>query len=362
MTVTTMLRHRWLSWIGGLIGLASLAWVLRRFDLDRFVSTLTGANLFYLSLVPVGLITEQLVRAWKWRQILSSIKLISTLRLFGAVMAGYLIASLIPFGLGTIARSWIIARSDRVKLPTVMATVALDRITDGVVFACLVPIALFAVVFTDPTGGIRTGLFWSGGGSLLFFILVGSALWGYKRGILSQHGMLTRLLKRLPAPLSEPLLRHALSFSDGILWPSNKWRVMAVMLGSLAVKFLAASHFLWAGLAFGILLAPAQYIFILVFLGFLIVLGHFARVAGSFIIGGIFVLDLMGVPKEQAVAMVLVVEAVHLLNIAVIGALSIWWQGIALADLRVTQGLVDGPENVKNFRLTNLKIFRKETK
>jgi hypothetical protein len=341
-------HRRWLPWAGALIGLASLAWVLRRFDLDRFVTTLAGADIFYLALVPASLIAEQLVRAWKWRQILSPLKLISTLRLFGAVMAGYLIASLIPFGFGTIARSWIIARSDQLKLPAVLATVALDRITDGVIFACLVPIALFAVAFADPTGGIRTGLVWSGAGSLVFFVLVGCALWAYKRGMLSQHGMVARLIKRLPARLSQPISRLALSFSDGIVWPKDRWRGFAIMLASLGIKLLAASHLLWAGLAFGVVLAPAQYIFILVFLGFLIILGHFARVAGSFIIGGIFVLGLMDVPKEQALAMVLVVEAANLLSIAAIGALSIWWQGIALAELRVPPEGVDVHATVKS--------------
>lgn len=341
-------HRRWLPWAGALIGLASLAWVLRRFDLDRFVTTLAGADIFYLALVPASLIAEQLVRAWKWRQILSPLKLISTLRLFGAVMAGYLIASLIPFGFGTIARSWIIARSDQLKLPAVLATVALDRITDGVIFACLVPIALFAVAFADPTGGIRTGLVWSGAGSLVFFVLVGCALWAYKRGMLSQHGMVARLIKRLPARLSQPISRLALSFSDGIVWPKDRWRGFAIMLASLAIKLLAASHLLWAGLAFGVVLAPAQYIFILVFLGFLIILGHFARVAGSFIIGGIFVLGLMDVPNEQALAMVLVVEAANLLSIAAIGALSIWWQGIALAELRVPPEGVDVHATVKS--------------
>ena len=124
------------------------------------------------------------MRAWKWRQILSPLKLIGTLRLFGAVMAGYLIATLIPLGFGTIARSWLISRSDQLKLPAELATVALDRITDGVVFAFLVPIALLAVAFADPTGSIRTGLVWSGAGSLVFFVLLGCALWAYKRGIL----------------------------------------------------------------------------------------------------------------------------------------------------------------------------------
>lgn len=330
--------YRWLPWAGALIGLALLAWVLRRFDLNRFQTTLAGADLFYLALVPLGQALEQLVRAWKWRQILSPMKLINTLRLFGAVMAGYLIASLIPFGFGTIARSWIIARSDQLKLPAVMATVALDRITDGVVFAFLVPIALVAVAFADPTGDIRTGLVWSGAGSLAFFVLVGCALWAYKRGMLSQKGRVARLIERLPARFSHAVLRVAISFSEGIVWPTEIWRGVAVMLASLAIKLLAASHFLWAGLAFGLVLAPAQYVLILVFLGFLIILGHFARVAGSFIICGIFVLGLMNVPNEQALAMVLVVEAANLLLVAGLGALSMAWHGIDLRQLRASGG------------------------
>ena len=330
-------RYRWLPWGGALTGLALLGWVLRSFDLNRFSTTLAGADLFYLALVPVGQGLEQWVRAWKWRHILSPLKLISTSRLLGAMMAGYLIASLIPFGFGTIARSWIIARSDQLKLPSVLATVALDRITDGVVFACLVPVALFAVVFVDPTGGIRGGMLWSGAGSLVFFVLVGCALWGYKNGMLSQQGKATRLIERLPTRLRQSVLPMAISFGDGIVWPNERWRGFVIMLASLTAKLLAAGHFLWAGLAFGVVLAPAQYIFILVFLGFLIILGHFARVAGSFIVGGIFVLGLMHVPNEQALAMVLVVEAANLLLIGGLGALAMVGQGISMRDFLAAQ-------------------------
>lgn len=344
-------RRRWLPWAGALIGLGSLAWVLRRFDLDRFVSTLAGADLFYLALVPAGVIAEQLVRAWKWRQILSPLKLISTLRLFGAVMAGYLIASLIPFGFGSVARSWIIARSDSLKLPAVLATVALDRITDGVVFAFLIPVAVLAVVFPDPAGRIRSGLIWSGAGSLAFFVLAAFALWVYKRGLLSRRGRLARLIKRLPARLSQPFFRLATSFGDGLVWPGQVWRSAGILLASVVIKLLAASGFLWAGLAFGVALQPAQYVFILVFLGFLIILGHFARVAGSFILGGMFALQLLDVPKEPALAMVLVVEVANLLSVSALGAASIAWQGIALAEFRGTDGGINVRSEVSNSRV-----------
>lgn len=86
--------RRWLPWIGGLLGLQALAWVLRSFDFNRFRSILAGAD-------P------------RW---------------------------LIPLGFGTIARSWLVARREELKLASVLATVALDRLTDGIVFACLVPL------------------------------------------------------------------------------------------------------------------------------------------------------------------------------------------------------------------------------
>ena len=342
-----VLRRRWLPWVGASIGLALLTWVLRSFDLDRFLTTLVNADVFYLALVPITVIAEQGVRAWKWHQILIPMKLVRTMRLFGAIMAGYLLASLIPFGFGTIARSWIVARSEYLKLPSVLATVGVDRITDGVVFACFVPVALLAAVFQDP-GGVRAGLMWSGAGSLIFFCLVAMALRAYKRGTLSQESYLVRLIDKLPARLSKSCRSLATSFGNGIIWPKALWRGIGIILASIAIKLIAASHFLWAGLAFGVLLQPAQYVLILVFIGFLVILGHFARVAGSFILGGIFVLGLLEVPKEEALAMVLVVEAAHLLSVAAFGSLSIWWQGITMAELRKADEAVIGNLPVYN--------------
>nr|MBA3777494.1 flippase-like domain-containing protein [Betaproteobacteria bacterium] len=136
---------RWLPWIGALIGLGMLGWLLRHFDVDRFLATLAGADRRFLLLVLLAMVAEQIVRAWKWRQLLFRLRPIGVTRLFGAIMAGYLLAFLVPFGLATVARAWLVARQENLKVTAVLATVALDRLTDGIVFACLVPVALLAV-------------------------------------------------------------------------------------------------------------------------------------------------------------------------------------------------------------------------
>ena len=330
--------RRWLPWAGGLLGFAALAWVMRRFDFDRFGSILAGADLRLVALVPLAILGEQLVRAWKWRQLLHPLRPVGVWYLFGTIMAGYLLAILVPFGFGTVARSWLVARREQLRLVSVLATVALDRLTDGVVFACLVPAALLSVVFDDPTGGIRTGLVSGGIGSFLLFATVLLALVAYRRGTLTADGRLARLVDKLPRRFAPTVRRLTAAFAEGIAWPRETWRGIGIVLSSAAIKLIAATHLLWAGLSIGVLLEPAQYLFMIVFLGFLIILGHFMRFIGSFVIGGVFALGLFGVGAEQALVMVLLVETSSLLSVAAVGAISLWTQGVVLADVRNAKG------------------------
>jgi hypothetical protein len=316
------------------MGAGALALLLRRFDLDRFLSVFADADVLFIAMVPIAIMGEQFVRAWKWRQLLLPIWSIGTARLFGTIMAGYLLGMLVPFGFGTVARSWLVARRENLKISAVLATVAIDRLTDGIVFAVLVPIALVLVSFPDPTGDIRAGLSWGAASSLLIIVLLLFALVGYKRGVVRVDGRLARLVDCLSPRFAAPVQRLAASFAEGIVWPRAFWRGAGIVVASVIIKLFAATHFLWASLAMGVALRPGQYLFLLVFLGFLVILGHFLRIAGSFIIGAIFALGLFGVGDERALAMVLVVEAANLLSVATVGALALWRQGVALSNLR----------------------------
>jgi hypothetical protein len=97
--------RRWLPWLGALLGVVALAWVLRGLDLARFSAVVANADVRFVLMVPVIVAVEQMVRAWKWRQLLWPLRSIGTVYLFGAIMAGYLLAVIVPFGFGTVARS-----------------------------------------------------------------------------------------------------------------------------------------------------------------------------------------------------------------------------------------------------------------
>ena len=164
--------RRWWSWAGAGIGLGLLAIVFWRIDYAQLGQTLAGARVEYLVLVPSVIALEQLVRAWKWRQILHPLRPVGALRLFGAIMAGYLGNLLIPFGVSPLLRSWLVARREGLKMSAVLATVAIDRLIDGMVFAILVAVVLALAVVPDPTGNIRLGLLTGAAGSFGLFAAI----------------------------------------------------------------------------------------------------------------------------------------------------------------------------------------------
>ena len=326
--------RRWWPLASAGIGLTLLAFLLWRIDFRRFIEVLAHARVEYLALVPIAVALEQLVRAWKWRQILLPLRPVGTLRLFGAIMSGYLGNILIPFGVSSLVRSWLIARLERLRMSAVLATVAIDRLIDGIVFAFLVAIVLILAAFPDPTGNLRLGLGVAATASMLLFVALLLVLGHYKRGITDAASWMYRLTLRLPVSLRVRFQGMLASFADGIIWPRATWRRLAIVLSSVTIKLIATTHFLWAGLAFGIVLRPLDYLFLIVFLGFVVFLTRFIRLTGGFIVGAIFALGLFGVREEQALAMVLVVEIGSLSSVAAIGCFALWREGVAISDLR----------------------------
>ena len=335
-------RRRLVSGVGAALSVLALAWILWRVDLARLRLVVAAADGVFLLLLPLAIAAEQMLRAWKWRQILYPIRPIGPLRLFGAIMAGYFANFLVPLGISPIVRSWLVARREDLKMSAVLATVVIDRLIDGVVFTVFVALAL-AVAVPETGDEIRLGLMVGGVGSLVLFTLALGALYRAKRWAGRPNRWIGAILRRLPKRLSSRVKGLAASFADGILWPAETWRGVGIVLASVAIKGIAMTHFLWAGLAFGIVLSAADYVFLVVFLGFLIILTRLARIPGGFVFGAIFALELLGVAEEPALAMVVAVQLATMMTVGGIGGLALWRQGFALHDLPHTQAGANGP-------------------
>jgi len=330
-------RGRWRkAWsaIALAVGLAAVLWVLGRVDYERLLEVVRRAEVAPLLAVPLAIAAEQLIRAWKWRQQLHEIRPVGNLRLFGAIMAGYFATMLIPLGISPLVRSWLIARLEGLKMSTVLATAAIDRLVDGLVFCGFVALALALAAVPEANGGIRLGLLAGGLGSFLGFAALLYGLSRFKARAGEAGAWPARAAALLPERFSGPLLQVLRAFAEGVVWPRQHRRGLAIVLASTTMKLVSLSHFFWAGLGFGVVLGFTDYLFLLVFFGFLLITSRMTRVPGGFFLGTVFALDLLGVAEEQALAMVLVVQASTVATVGVVGAVALWRSGLALGDLK----------------------------
>lgn len=334
-------RHRWLTWLGAAIGIALVGALVWRLDWRQFAEVLRATRPEFVLATFLAIVAEQLVRAWKWRQILTPLCRAGTSHLFGATMAGYLASLLVPLGVSPFVRSWLVARRQHVAMTSVLATVAVDRSIDGLVFAGIVVFVVVAAVVPDPDGTLALGLIVAAGASAAAVVAALLLLVLHRRQSASGTGVVLAIADRLPARFTARARSLAVTFADGIVWPREPWRGAGIIAASIVIKLLAASHLLWTGLAFDVLLAPLAYLALLAILGLIVVLAHVTRVPGGFIVGSVFALGLFGVEAATAAAMVAVVTAATLLAVGVFGAWGLWAHGVGLRDLGGTREAVD---------------------
>ena len=328
------LATRWLiPALGAAAAIGVLFWLYRNLDVDRFAAELATAEPIWLLALAGTILAEQLLRGWKWRQILYDLKPISSWRLFGAILAGYGVGMLIPLGVSPLIRSWLIARMENLRLASVLVTAAIERFIDGVVFALIVGAVALSGQVPDVEGGLRTGLVVAGAVNLALF---GALLWLLfrARGALSRGGTtISRAIDWLASKGGARFADMRAAIAEGIVWPRAPLRRWGIVGASLGMKAIAASHFLWAGLAIGVVLRPFDYLFLLVFAGFAMVLARFIRVPGGFVIGAGFALNILGVADEAALAMILFNNVFSILLMVGIGLMVFWRSGVEIGSL-----------------------------
>lgn len=333
----TKLRRYLVRWliplIGGGVALSAVFFLYRNLNVSQFLFELKEAKLGWIVVLAVTILLEQLIQGWKWRQILYDLKPISSWRLTGAFLAGYGANILVPLGISPLVRSWLVARLEGLRMATVLVTTAISRFIDGIVFAIFAGIVATAGQIPVVEGDVRTSLVIAG---VLNLVLFSSALLLLFRSAFQlqlDSSLISRTIDWLATKSRGILddLRDALA--KGIVWPREPARQTGVIAASFAMKAVSATHFLWAGLAVGVTLGVFDYLFIMVFAGFALVLARFIRVPGGFVIGSGFALKLLGVPDEQALAMILFNHIVSIILVVGIGLVVLWQNGIDIQTM-----------------------------
>ncbi len=314
------------------IGLAAGYWLLRGLDFGRLVGIIAQAHTGFLLLVPGAVIVEQWCRAWKWRQVLAATRKVQVHWAFRAQMAGYIPGMVAGFGTSAFIRSWLLARRAGLRTSAVLASSAVDRLIDSFAFALFVGLAAGVVILPKADAGMTQALRLSSVVILAIALVLLAAFASLRRGGIPRWARW--LLRRLPIRAARGTLKGMKGFSGGLTWPQSSARRGGVVATAILIKLLATTQYLWAGLAFDVHLAAGDYLFIMVFLGALVFVGIFVRIPGGGLLASLFVLELFGVPKAQALAMTFVVMSSFLLTVVLAGGAALILEGVGVGTLR----------------------------
>lgn len=291
------------------LALAALFAIYRDLDFRRFSSAFVGADKTWLIVLAGVILLEQAVRAWKWRQILREVKPVATTsRLFGAILASYGLQLVVPVPVTPLARAWFIARLEKLTVATVLSTIAVDRYVDAIVFALFIGFVGTSGLAVYIGKDLQTVL-------IAVAVVQGVMFAGFAYGLFRARTLLQQDESH-PSRVVDWLARQGGRRFDGLregmvlgmVWPREWWRQAGVILASGVMKFLAASQFLWAGLAIGIVLAPVDYLFLMVFSGLALLAATFVRVPGLYFFVTVMAFDLVGLGFNEAFAILILIR------------------------------------------------------
>lgn len=326
--------REFLPWALGALGAAIFAWVLWRIDHAAFLAALANANVWFVALVPAAILFEQWLGAAKWKLLLATLGGARLSRVFAANMAASLAGYVVPAVGSPVVRSWLVARCESLHFTSVLASIAVDRAVDAAAFLCFAVAAVLLVGLPQGGESLRTGVIAALAGGAATLAVCVALLIAFRKSVRSGGPGVHRLVDRLPARWRERARRTVALLAEGIAWPRSAGRAAAIVLLAFCIKALAATHLLWAGLALGTPLGIPQYVLLMVLLGFVHVLARLVRIPGTFLLAATFLLELMGVDRERALAMALIVQVSAIVSIAAVASLALAWFGAELRELK----------------------------
>ncbi|MDQ2683476.1 MAG: flippase-like domain-containing protein [Chloroflexota bacterium] len=234
----------WRFALGLLISAIFLVYAFRGQDYGAIVDSLRGVN--YLLLIPaLGLYLLGVVaRAYRWSILLGPIKPISTRKLLPITAIGFMANNVLPLRTGEVVRSFVLSRNHGIRKTSALATIAVERIFDGLTMVGFMLVAAMTVDFTSDIRHVMTLAV------ILFAIAVaGLAIMTFAEGL--RITLLKFVLRLMPAAIGNKVQILAEAFFSGLGSLRSPKALAAVGLSSILAWSLEASMYFVIARAFG---------------------------------------------------------------------------------------------------------------
>jgi glycosyltransferase 2 family protein len=234
----------WRFIIGLVISSAFLFHAFRGQDYGAIVDALRGVNYWLLipalALYALGVV----VRAFRWSVLLRPVKHLHTRQLLPITVIGFMANNVLPLRTGEVVRSYVLSRNHNIRKTSALATIAVERIFDGLT---MVGFMLVAALFVDFTSDLRHVMTIA---VILFAIAVGGlAVMTFAEGLRSR--LMRFGLRFVPSSIGSRIERIAEAFFSGLAALRSPQALGLVAVSSIAAWSLEASMYFVIARAFG---------------------------------------------------------------------------------------------------------------
>lgn len=343
------------SFIGGIIiSVVALYFAFKNVPLAELFNYLASIN--YLWVLPAVVVSflSFMLRAWRWRIILESEKIISVWRAYHPMIIGFMINCVLPGRLGEVARPVILQKEEKIPFTTGLATVVAERVFDISILLILfmLTVGMFQI---DPDQNVAFGSYQLNletlqtvfNGLLKFgaLLIVGIALFsiGKFRKIIYRVVMYTpellffageKFKSAVRKKICEPAVNILKNIARGFTLIRYPKKVLACVVLSVLIWALAAfSYYLFSLGSPGVNLTYLEMTTVMVIVCFFISLPSVPGWWGLWEAGGVFALSLFGVTAKDAAGFTLANHAIQVFPVIIAGFASAMFLSVNIRQM-----------------------------
>jgi uncharacterized protein (TIRG00374 family) len=230
--------------LGFVVSTFFLFFALRGQDYEAIREAFSEVTYWYLIPALALYIVGLLVRAYRWSVLLRPVERVSPRSLVGINAVGLMANNVLPLRTGEFVRAYALSQRTNVTKSTALATIAVERIFDGMALLAFIATSMLFVDLTSQLNRVAEL-------AILIFGLALVALVLLAKGGELRDRMLQLALGPLPEALRIRVNRMAESFISG-LGIFHRWRELAlVSVSSLVAWGFEASMYYMVARAFG---------------------------------------------------------------------------------------------------------------
>ncbi len=281
-------------------------------DLGAIGSALRRANYWYVVPAVAVYFAGIWVRSLRWSFLLRPVERFTGRGLFRVVVIGITANNVLPLRSGEFVRSYVLSTKSRVKNASALATIAVERIFDGLTMLSFVLVASLSIGLTSQVREVTIV-----GGVLFGTILVGLIVVSAGR---ARNRLIELMVRILPERVGNPVGRMAHAFLDGLGILRSREDLILVCLTSVAAWVLEASVYALISVSFGLGLSPAAILLVTAVANLATLVPSSPGYVGAFEAGVVLALaGAVGIQHDLALSYAIAVHAALYIPVTLLG-------------------------------------------